>query len=166
MEKFCKNKRCSVSGFGACKAWEQCAFFEWDVEKQTLKSCRVQKQKSNSFVPKEEEEQKVLYAWCKENGIELVHIPNERKCNAATGARLALQGVRSGFPDNFIIGAQKGFHGLFIELKRQVKSLSRLSKEQKDWIKILNDSGYKAAVCYGADEAINEIVEYFKEEKL
>lgn len=38
---------------------------------------------------------------------------------------------------------------LFIELKRQKKSLSKVSKEQKEWIKALNDiSNVEAVVAY------------------
>lgn len=153
--KYCNNARCSVSGNGACPAWEQCAFFKWDVERKALTD--------KGTCPKEEEEQKALFKWCCENGVQLVHIPNERKCNAATGARLALQGVRKGFPDNFIVGARKGFNGLFIELKRNSKTLSKVSREQKQWLRYLNNNGYKAIVCYGAEEAIREIKNYLEE---
>ena len=49
---------------------------------------------------------------------------------------------------------------LFIEMKRSDKRLSRVSKEQSEWLEFLNllDEG-SAKVCYGADEAIEFVKE-------
>lgn len=49
---------------------------------------------------------------------------------------------------------------LFIELKRRVKSLSKVSSHQEEWVAFLNTLPYaKAQVCYGAKEAIEFIEE-------
>lgn len=157
MGKYCKNELCSESANGECTAWDECPFFEWDIDRR--------KETGGYPCPREEEEQSDLCKWCDENLVKLIHIPNERKCSVVQGARLRRQGVRKGFPDNFIVGASAGYNGLFIELKRRVKSLSRVSEEQNEWIDILNASGYKAVVCYGAEAAIKEIKKYFKEKK-
>lgn len=95
------------------------------------------------------------------SGALRLHIPNESKRSVAYGAKMKRMGLSKGFPDIFIPTARKDFHGLFIELKRDMKS--RVSAEQTAWITYLNKQGYKALICYGAAEAINEIEKYFTE---
>lgn len=106
-------------------------------------------------------EQRAVIEYCDYAGIEIVHVANEGKRSARYGAELRRLGLRKGFPDLFIPKARKGFHGLFLELKRDPKS--RPTQEQKTWIEKLNASGYFAKVCYGADEAIGVIKKYFEE---
>lgn len=113
-----------------------------------------------NLVPTEDIEQEQLYTYCKIFDIEMVHIPNERKCTAQQGARLKRQGVRSGFPDNFFPYPRGKYHGLFIELKRADKSKSHVQKSQKEWQKLLRSQGYACEICYGADEAIQCLNEY------
>lgn len=156
--KHCKNTRCSAYNKGPCAAWESCGFFMWDVEKEA--GTRPAKKEQTQL---ESDEQITLYRWCRDNGIEMVHIPNERECSKYTGYLLAEQGVQKGFPDNFFPYARHGYHGLFIELKRAKKSLSKVSAEQKQWAAALSANGYKALICYGAAEAIIEIKKYMSE---
>ena len=139
---------------GLCVSTEVCEFFIPDV---TMEKSYAPPQPT---VPTESEEQEALFAWCLANGIDMVHIPNERKCTAYVAGQLLRQGMRKGFPDNFIPIARGGFHGLFIELKRAKKSLSKKSPEQREWVKKLNAAGYKAVFCYGAEEAKKVISEY------
>ena len=47
-------------------------------------------------------------------------------------------------------------------MKRKDKSKARVSPAQKEWIEKLNSVGYRAVVCYGADEAIREIKNYLE----
>lgn len=108
-------------------------------------------------------EQEFVIEYCAYRGIEIVHIPNEGKRSARYGAELKRLGMRKGFPDLFLPKARKGFYGLFIELKRDVKSKPTI--EQMNWIAKLNAEGYFATVCYGAEAAIREIENYFKEKK-
>lgn len=112
--------------------------------------------------PYEEEEQKKLYEYCKAMNVEMVHIPNERKCSNHIGKRLKDQGVRSGFPDNFFPYARGRYHGLFIELKRVRGASSRISPDQKKWQEVLRAQGYACEICYGAKEAIECLNEYLK----
>ena len=74
--------------------------------------------------------------------------------------RMKREGIRPGVPDLMLAVPKNGLAGLFIEMKRAVKSLSRVSEEQKQWHKRLSDIGYKVVVAYGADEAISSICEY------
>ena len=107
----------------------------------------------------EDAEQEVVIDYCELNRIDIVHIPNEGKRSATYGAKLKRTGLRKGFPDLFIPAARKGYHGLFIELKRDRNSLP--TNEQLAWIGKLNACGYYATVCYGATAAIEEIKKYF-----
>lgn len=66
-------------------------------------------------------------------------------------------GVKKGVPDLFFPVPQKGFHGLFIELKRKG---GRLEKEQKQMIKRLEDNFFKVDVCFSLDQAINCLDDY------
>ena len=110
--------------------------------------------------PTEAAEQVVVIEFCDLMRIPAVHVPNEGKLTLANGRELARMGLRRGFPDLFIPAARKGFHGLFIELKR-VKG-GHMTEHQQKWIDYLNRHGYRAVVCYGADEAIGEIKSYFR----
>ena len=104
-------------------------------------------------------EQEVVIDYCALFRIDIVHIPNEGKRSATYGAKLKRTGLRKGFPDLFIPAARKGYHGLFIELKRDRNSMP--TAEQLAWIGKLNTNGYYATVCYGAAAAIEEIKKYF-----
>ncbi len=117
-----------------------------------------QGQRTKSEQRTEAEEQATVIEFCELLHIPAVHIPNEGKRTLSSGRALVAMGLRKGFPDMFIPAARNGFHGLFIELKRDVKS--RVSEEQRNWLAYLNAQGYRAVVCYGADEAIEEIRGY------
>ena len=107
----------------------------------------------------EDGQQEVVVEFCRLAHIPLAHIPNEGKRGAAYGARMKRLGLAKGFPDLFIPKAASGFYGLFIELKRD--RTKKATSAQKEWITYLNAQGYRAVVCYGADEAIEEIKKYF-----
>lgn len=117
----------------------------------------------------------------------LVHIPNEGKRSVVGNMKLfGKGGAKSGFPDLFLpLSVEKNvknyylnrewvgmsYHGMFIELKRtnfksprptNVKSYA-LHARQMAWIDYLNNSGFHAVICSGADIAIEEIEEYLNE---
>lgn len=106
----------------------------------------------------EDGEQEAVVEFCALARVPVVHIPNEGKRSAAYGARMKRLGLAKGFPDLFIPLALSGFHGLMIELKRN--RTKKATSAQKDWITYLNAQGYRAVVCYGAEEAIEEIKNY------
>lgn len=107
----------------------------------------------------EAQEQAAVIAYCEQWNIEIVHIPNEGKRTLAAGRDLYKMGFRPGFPDLFIPTARKGYHGMFIELKRDIKC--KPTERQMRWINHLNYQGYYAVVCHGAAEAIAQIDKYF-----
>lgn len=71
-----------------------------------------------------------------------------------------LTGLKKGVPDLFIYEPNKQFCGLAIELK---VGYNKATKEQLYWIEQLNKKGYKAVVCNGIDETLEQIQDYFNE---
>ena len=61
-------------------------------------------------------------------------------------------------PDIFLAASRQGFHGLYIELKRQKSG--RVEKPQKDIIARLREAGYRVEVCKGWWEA-REVIENY-----
>lgn len=87
----------------------------------------------------------------------LFHIPNGGSRNTLEAANLKRQGVKAGVPDLFLPVAKGTYHGLFIEMKW---GKNTVTDKQDEWLHDLTVQGYKAAVCYGADEAIEIITNY------
>lgn len=119
---------------------------------QTLASLKAKK-----LIPLEEQEQMKFVSWLRVKKIRHIHIANERMCSVVYKKKLKALGTYAGFPDLMIFLANRT---LFIEMKRSDKRLSRVSKEQSEWLEFLNllDEG-SAKVCYGADEAIDFVKE-------
>lgn len=67
------------------------------------------------------------------------------------------QGVTPGIPDVFIAIPSKGLHGLFIEFKRPKGKVTKSQEEMHDKLKAI---GYCVLVCYGWEEAKNEVMSY------
>lgn len=108
-------------------------------------------------------EQVAVVEYCELRNIPVVHIPNEGKRSLSYGAQLKRAGMRSGFPDLFIPRANGVYHGLMIEMKY---GKGKTSKEQQEWLALLNASGYYAVVCYGFEEAVAEICKYLGRKSL
>lgn len=103
----------------------------------------------------------------------LIHIPNGDLRNKVVAMKLKEAGVRSGVSDLFLpvpVGSKVfsslvphemdvyyKYCGLWIELK--IKP-NKPSQEQKAWLLEMSRLGYKAAVCYSADEAWQTIKDY------
>ncbi|CUU89298.1 VRR-NUC domain [Campylobacter hyointestinalis] len=113
--------------------------------------------KSKGLIPLEEQEQMKFVSWLRINKIRHIHVANERMASVIYKKKLKALGTYAGFPDLMIFLANRT---LFIEMKRSDKRLSRVSKEQSEWLEFLNllDEG-SAKVCYGADEAIEFVKE-------
>ena len=123
------------------------------------------------IVPTEHEEQVALFQWAAANEGEheelklLFAVPNGGYRPMTTAAQLKAEGVRSGVPDCFLAVPRSGvnnvgrYGGLFLELKRRDRS-NHATPLQKEWIERLSQYGYKAVVCYGAQEAIDTIKAY------
>ena len=95
--------------------------------------------------------------------LKLLHsIPNGANVGARGGAMLNREGRRKGVPDICLPVARGGFHGLYIELKKD--TVSKPSKEQEWWMDALHGEGYQALLCVGSNEAIDAIEAYMKAE--
>ena len=115
-------------------------------------------------VPTESQEQQRLVLklrWLHPD-VSFFAIPNGGKRGKAEARRMVLEGVEKGTPDIFIAKAMGKYHGLFIELKRAIKTLSSTSEDQIKKHKELNADGYLTIVCYGCDGAYKNILEYLE----
>ena len=113
----------------------------------------------------EDFEQKQLIQWCRTDPRfqYLFHIANESVGGFEWIVRNRQMGCKKGVPDLFYPVPLKGYHGLFIELKR--KDGGRLSDYQKRWLHLLENQGYAAVVCHGAREAADAIISYLEDDK-
>lgn len=119
------------------------------------------------YISNESEEQIKLFEWAdrqyRNNMVKyeylglMFHIPNGGKRNITTAVRLKREGVKRGVPDIFIPVPKGKYFGLFIEMKSKN---GKLTDEQKFWIEMLNELGYKAIVCKGFEEARDAVLEY------
>lgn len=87
------------------------------------------------------------------------HIPNGGKRDARTAANLKRQGVKAGVPDIHLPVARGGYHGLYIELK---VGKNKQTEKQKEWQRELAKQGYLSVVCYGWQEAAEQLVNYLE----
>ena len=92
--------------------------------------------------------------------------PSALYCASAGGVRTSMKqaikmkatGYVKGVPDLQIFEPVGNYHGLLIEIK-DIKGV--VSKEQKQWIKDLNDRGYFATYSKGFEATIKVIDDYF-----
>lgn len=117
----------------------------------------------------ESDQQKGLIQWVDLNphrlpGLESIfHIANGGDRHLFVAKKLKAEGVRAGVPDLFLPVPLKGFHGLFIEMKdkKTKENNPTVSEKQKDWLSFLSQMGFRVSVCYGCDEAIETIKNYY-----
>lgn len=95
-------------------------------------------------------------------GIHLLHaIPNGGHRKKRVAAEMQAEGVNAGVSDLSLPVARRGFHGLYIEMKRigGKKPTPAQAQFQADVIA----NGYCARTCYGADQAIALLKWYYSE---
>lgn len=115
----------------------------------------------------EEQEQAAVFQWARLRSgrwpeLQLMyHVPNGGYRTTREAMILKGQGVRAGVPDICLPVARHGYHGLYIEMK---SAKGKVSPAQREWLKNLNDQGYKAVVCYGREEAVQTLTDYMTEE--
>lgn len=118
------------------------------------------------MIPTEAQEQETLFDWARimegrYPELALLHaIPNGGSRHPVEAMHLKAQGVKPGIPDIFLPVARHGYHGLYIEMKRQ--NGGRVSVEQKKMLTALTEQGYRAVVCEGWEKAKDEIEAYLK----
>lgn len=129
----------------------------------------IKKKKAVASAPIEDQECKDFHNWLDERDIPHAHIPNESRSSdkyaAIRGAKLKKMGMSAGYWDYDVYipildidNEVGGYELVKIEMKRAKKSLSTVSKAQKDWGKIYEKTGLRCFICYGAEKA-EEVVE-------
>lgn len=116
--------------------------------------------------PTESVEQQCLFRWAEfQHGrfpelTLLYHVPNGGNRSKSEAGRFRAEGVKAGVPDLCLPVARGGFHGLYIELKRQKGS--KTSDAQIAWLENLKQQGYFVALCKGWEAAAKEIEKYMQ----
>lgn len=107
--------------------------------------------------PLEHYEQVALVHWLTINNYIFSKIPNETYTKSWSQKRKnTTEWLKAWLPDLLIL--MKRWSLLFLELKRAKKSLSKVSKEQQEWINNLNTiNNVEAIICYWWEEAISQI---------
>ena len=81
----------------------------------------------------------------------------------------ALQGETRGYPDLFLAEPKNGFHGLYVELKKDYASVFKKDgsykkddhiQEQAEFHKVLRDKGYQVVWGLGFEDTKDKIKEY------
>ena len=124
----------------------------WSVSNESAPVRRAPAKRARAC-PTESQEQKSLFKWWRVYSrhaphLVMYHIPNGGRRDAITGARLKAEGVVAGVPDIFLAVPRQGFHGLYVELKRQKGGSLESSQE------------YRVEVCMGWWEAREAIENY------
>jgi len=88
------------------------------------------------------------------------HISNEGKRTPFERYKMKYLGSKPGVPDVMIFTPNKHYNGLAIELK---VGYNKPSENQKNWLKWLEQSNWKALWLNDFDECINTIDNYFKD---
>ncbi len=86
-----------------------------------------------------------------------LHIGNERKATYYMGYIMKRMGVLKGASDLFMAYPVGVYHGLFVEVKSK---RGKPTTEQKAFIDRMRSVGYRAEICYGAEEVINTMKSY------
>ena len=97
----------------------------------------------------------------------LFYIPNEQVIFSLPSPvkwgwwqKLLKMGYKKGAPDLFLAHASAPYHGLFIEVKRNKKEKSRVSKAQLDQHESLKQQGYDVQVVCGITEGCVALANY------
>jgi hypothetical protein len=102
------------------------------------------------MIPSEHDEQVSFVLWLSLMGMSYFHVPNSTYTKSWNQKRINKEmGVKPGVPDLFVV-TPKGL--IAIEMKRRKGGV--VSKDQREWIDTLNNSGVPTRVCKGCEEAI------------
>lgn len=118
----------------------------------------------------EHSQQALVIAWAKDNekrfpelrwlhsSLNGIFIPGPRHIVWRIMNTQRQEGMKKGIPDLFLPAARRGYHGLYIEMKRDDSGV--VSPEQKDFLEFAAEQGYRDQVCYGYIDAIKELEWY------
>ncbi len=109
-------------------------------------------------IPLEIQECFTFVHWLKLKKISHYHIFAGGKISPIEASKLSRLGVGGGWPDFCVPVPKKGYHGLYLEMKRRKGGV--ISPDQREKLNELNENGYLAVVSYGCDEAIKICEDY------
>ena len=98
--------------------------------------------------------------WGLHSNLNGIFIPGPRKIAYKIINHMKAEGQKNGVPDLFLPVARRGYHGLFIEMKRDEKQTPR--PEQVDFMQYAEEQGYLDKVCYGYDDAVDTLQWYLE----
>lgn len=96
----------------------------------------------------------------------LYAVPNGFFASSGQKGKMKAEGLKDGVPDIVFPYPKWGenkYAGLYIEMKREIyrhRQNGGCSEDQMTWLAYLNEVGYKAVVCYGWEEARDQIIGY------
>ena len=86
-------------------------------------------------------------------------VTNGGKRSKSEANRLKAEGVKSGVPDITVLYDGK-YYGLEVKRPATLAPKGRLSKNQKQMIKLIEDNGCKVKVVYGTEDVILAFAEW------
>lgn len=108
----------------------------------------------------EHDSQAAVIDYCNARGWHLAFaVPNMGKRSRGAARYFRDEGLKKGALDIVFPYPRKGFHGVFIEMKREGEMPTT---EQKDFIKGLRREGFIAGVGWNAEETINFLDSYME----
>ena len=102
----------------------------------------------------EHSEQIVVAKWLTKRGVRFIHVPNGMWRDKRQAAILKAMGVQAGVPDFLIFDVPmeiRGYRGVALEMKRARGG--KTSKNQEEWLEILENLNWYVGVAAGADAA-------------
>lgn len=115
------------------------------------------------LIPSEHQSQVALMDWCALSLSRypelrwLFAIPNGGIRFKGTAVGLKAEGVKKGVPDLCLPVARRGFHGAFIEMKREG---AYPTVEQKVWAEALMAQGYDYTIAHSFEAARDFLIAY------
>ncbi len=129
-----------------------------DKPKAKRKQAEVKIGSDGQIVLTERDEQRLVVVYCQKKNIPFYAIPNAARRSFWEAREAKLSGVMAGVCDLCITRASKGYHGLYIEMKRREGGV--VSESQQRWLALLNAEGYLAVIAEGATKAFTIIEDY------
>lgn len=91
----------------------------------------------------------------------LAHIPNGGARSKASAGKIKGMGGRKGIPDYMLYCRRGPVPGMAFEFKAD--ATEELTEDQRDWMAELKMQGWRTAVFYSAETALEAVLEYMGE---
>lgn len=93
----------------------------------------------------------------------LFAIPNGGDRKPSVAAAMKAEGVKPGVPDMCLPISRRGYHSLWIELKRPIYATHKnggCSEAQLEWHELLSNEGHLVCVAYGWQGGVAVLLDY------